>query len=94
MNTPVRQPPRFVPTLTERVEVPGARPAPPQADAAVEALVKEVVQQVQPALAQHLRDLNARMQVALESLVRQAVVDALKTQNRAKPDTAPGDVRN
>lgn len=108
MNTPARQPPRFVPTLTERVDplefnADAARP-----DAAVEALVKEVWQQVRPALtrriqeeseqwlqatmAQHLRDINERMQVELEPLVRQAVMEALKTQNRADPDGARGNI--
>jgi hypothetical protein len=43
-------------------------------------------------LAQHLRDLDARMQSTLESLVRQAVVDALKTQNQANPKAVPGEL--
>jgi hypothetical protein len=91
MNPPVRHPPRFVPTLTERVDPPGASIA-TRTNTATEVLVKEVMQQVQPALAQHLHELNARMQSTLESLVRQAVVDALKTQNRAHPNAAPEDI--
>lgn len=92
MNPPVRHPPRFVPTLTERVDPPGANTRATQTHADAEDLVKEVLQQVQPALAQHLHELNARMQSTLESLVRQAVVDALKTQNRAHPNVAPEDI--
>ncbi|MDP3336474.1 MAG: hypothetical protein Q8S51_06750 [Rhodoferax sp.] len=55
-------------------------------------MVKEVLQQLQPVLAQHLHDLNARMQSTLESLVRQTVVDALKTQNQADPNAVPGEL--
>ena len=88
MNPPLRQPPRFVPTLTEKVDPPGASTA-PRTDSVAEALVKEVMQQVQPVLAQHLRDHNARMQSTLESLVRQAVADALTTQSRANPKAKP-----
>jgi hypothetical protein len=107
MTPTTRQPPRFVPTLTEKVDPRGDHAA-AQADVSVEALVNEVMQQIQPmlvqqlqeeselwlraALAQHLRRLNARTQSALESLVRQAVADALKTQNQANPDAAPGDI--
>lgn len=104
MNTAARQPPRFVPTLTERLDQHEAHPATVLANAAVEALVKEVWQQVQPmlarrlqeeseqwlraTLAQHLRDINARVQSDMELLVRQAVMDALKTQNRPDPTEA------
>lgn len=92
MNPPARHPPRFVPTLTERVDPPGANTTATQTHADAEALVNEVLQQLQPVLAQHLRDLNARMQSTLESLVRQAVVDALKTQNQADPNAVPGEL--
>lgn len=108
MNTNARQPPRFVPTLTERVDQQELNRVAPLPDAAVEALVKEVWQQLQPtltrrlqeeseqwlraALAQHLRDTNARVQSDLESMVRQAVMNALKTQNQANPDGAPGNI--
>lgn len=92
MNPPARHPPRFVPTLTERVGPPGANTTANQTHADAEALVNEVLQQLQPVLAQHLRDLNARMQSTLESLVRQAVVDALKTQNQADPNAVPGEL--
>lgn len=104
MNTPVRQPPRFVPTLTEVVD-PLAFTATAQADIDVEALIAAIWQQVQPklalrlqqeteqwlraTLAQHLREINARVQSDMESLVRQAVMDALKTQNRPDPTAAP-----
>lgn len=92
MNPPTRHPPRFVPTLTERVDAPGANTAAPLTDDVAQALVNEVLQQVQPVLAQHLRDHNARMQSTLESLVRLAVVDALKTQSRANPNTTAGEL--
>ena len=106
MNTPVRQPPRFVPTLTEVVDpLAFTSPTTAQADIDVEALMATIWQQVQPklalrlqqeteqwlraTLAQHLRDINARVQSDMESLVRQAVMDALKTQNRPDPTAAP-----
>ncbi|MDO9145498.1 hypothetical protein [Rhodoferax sp.] len=81
-----------MPTLTERVDPPGANTTATQTHADAEALVKEVLQQLQPVLAQHLHDLNARMQSTLESLVRQTVVDALKTQNQADPNAVPGEL--
>lgn len=106
MNTPVRQPPRFVPTLTEVVDpLAFTSPTTAQADVDVEALIAAIWQQIQPqlalrlqqeteqwlraTLAQHLHDINARVQSDMESLVRQAVMDALKTQNRPDPDAAP-----
>jgi hypothetical protein len=105
MNTPVRQPPRFVPTLTEVVDPLALNPTAGKPDADVETLIAEIWQQVQPmlalrlqqeseqwlraTLAQHLRDINARVQSDMESLVRQAVMDALKTQNRPDPTAAP-----
>lgn len=108
MTPPTRQPPRFVPTLTEKVDPRGDHAAAAQADVSVEAVVNEVMQQMHPmlvqqlqeeselwlraTLAQHLRRLNARTQSVLESLVRQAVTDALKTQNQANPNAAPGDI--
>lgn len=108
MNTPARQPPRFVPTLTDIVDPLEVNLAKPKPDAAVEALVKEVWQQIHPRviqrlqeeserwlrdmLAQHLHHISVRVHSDLESLVRQAVLDALKTQNRAEPDAAPGKI--
>jgi DNA polymerase III delta subunit len=105
MNTAARQPPRFVPTLTERVDPLELDRLTAHPDAAVEALVKEVWQQIQPmlaqrlqehseqwlrtALAQHLRDINAQLQSDMELLVHQAVMDALKTQTRPGPTAAP-----
>jgi hypothetical protein len=106
MSTPVRQPPRFVPTLTEVVDpLAFTAPSTAQADIDVETLMATIWQQVQPklalrlqqeteqwlraTLAQHLHDINARVQSDMEPLVRQAVMDALKTQNRPDPDAAP-----
>lgn len=105
MTTPARQPPRFVPTLTEVVMPPLPKPgtAPEQAEA--EALAAQIWHQVQPllmhrlqqeteqwlraTLAQHLHETTARVQSDMASLVRQAAIDALNTQNRPKPTTAP-----
>lgn len=92
MTPPARHPPRFVPTLTERVDPAGVNATAPRSGVLAEALVNEVLQQLQPVLAQHLRDHNARMQNMLESLVRQAVVDALKTQSLANPKTTAGEL--
>lgn len=88
MNTPLRQPPRFVPTLTEKIDT----------GIDVEALIDAVWQQVQPlvvlklqqqseqwlraTLAQQLQEINIRVQEDIALLVRQAVSNALTTQNR------------
>ena len=89
MNTPTRQPPRFVPTLTEVVDAPDLRQTKTHSNLEVEPLIAAICQQFQPLLAQHLHEINARMQSDIELLVRQAVMDALKTQNRPGPTAAP-----
>ena len=89
MNTPTRQPPRFVPTLTEVVDAPDLRQTKTHPNLEVEPLIAAICQQFQPLLAQHLREFNARMQSDIELLVRQAVMDALKTQNRPGSTAAP-----
>ena len=89
MNTPTRQPPRFVPTLTEVVDAPDLRQTRTPPHLEVEPLIAAICQQFQPLLAQHLHEINARMQSDIELLVRQAVMDALKTQNRPGPTAAP-----
>lgn len=105
MSTPARQAPRFVPTLTEVIDPLAFNPTTKKPDGDVETLATEIWQKVQPmvarrlqeeseqwlraTLAQHLHDINARVQCDLESLVRQAVMDALMTQNRPDPDAAP-----
>ncbi|MDI1243963.1 MAG: hypothetical protein PSV24_01000 [Rhodoferax sp.] len=101
MNQPTRQPPRFVPTLTEVIEPTASRPPAPDHGDNVEALVARICEQVQPklarrlqqeseqwlraTLAQHLRDVDARIQSDLESVVRETVMSVLKTQNRPDP---------
>lgn len=96
MNTPTRQPPRFVPTLTEVVEPSPFRSESSGQGDALEALVAEIVEKLQPVvtrkmqdefeqwlratLAQHLREITARMQGELESMVRQAVLDELRSK--------------
>ncbi len=105
MNPPTRQPPRFVPTLTEVVDPRASGPAAMEPGVDLDALIASICQQVQPALArklqqeseqwlraalaQHLRDTTARLQSDLESMVRQAVITALKGQNQAEPADAP-----
>lgn len=105
MNTPVRQPPRFVPTLTEVIDPLAVNPSAANPDADIETLIAAIWQQVQPMvalrlqqeseqwlrtmLAQHLHEINARVQSDMESLVRQAVMDVLKTQIRPDPAQAP-----
>jgi hypothetical protein len=89
MNTPTRQPPRFVPTLTEVVDAPHPRQTTANPNLEAEPLIAAICQQFQPLLAQHLHEINARMQSDIELLVRQAVMDALKTQNRPGPTAAP-----
>jgi len=109
MNLPTRQPPRFVPTLTEVVEPLAANSAATDVNLAldVDALVASICQQIQPmlahklqseseqwlraTLAQHLHQLNARIQSDMESLVHQAVINAFKAQTRPNPTVAPAD---
>ena len=97
MNTSERQPPRFVPTLTEVVDPQGFNSTNATPGDDVESLVTEILQKLQPmvarkmrdeseqwlraTLAQHLRDINTHMHGELESMVRQAVLDALKTKS-------------
>ncbi|PKO61692.1 MAG: hypothetical protein CVU24_07540 [Betaproteobacteria bacterium HGW-Betaproteobacteria-18] len=105
MNTPTRQPPRFVPTLTEVIEPSaGNQPAThPAVD--VDALMATIWQQIQPmvvlklqqeaeqwlraTLAQQLQEINVQVQRDIESLVRQAVSDALTPQNQSEPTSTP-----
>lgn len=105
MNLPTRQPPRFVPTLTEVVEPPASTSAAPEPEVDVDALVASICQQLQPmlarklqqeteqwlraALAQHMHDTIARLQNDMESMVRQAVLTAFNAQNQANPADAP-----
>lgn len=110
MNLPTRQPPRFVPTLTEVVEPLAALPAAASPavnghDINVDALIARICEQVQPmlarrlqqesqqwlraTLAQYLHETSLRIQDDMASLVRQAVMDALKTHNRTDPADAP-----
>ncbi|MBE0473643.1 hypothetical protein [Rhodoferax sp.] len=101
MNTPPRQPPRFVPTLTEKIEANTFTPIEPPPGINIEALIAAVWQQVQPlvvvklqqhseqwlraTLAQQLQEINIRVQDDIALLVRQAVSDALTPQNRSQP---------
>ena len=105
MNAPIRRPPRFVPTLTEVIAPAASNQAATNPDIDVEALVATILQQVQPmvaqwlqqeseqwlraTMAQQLLEFNTRMQSELESLVRQAISEALTPQNRSEANSAP-----
>lgn len=100
MNTPLRQPPRFVPTLTEKIETNTFTPTETHPGIDVDALITAVWQQIQPlvvvklqqqseqwlraTLAQQLQEISIRLQDDIALLVRQAVNDALTTQNRSQ----------
>jgi len=98
MNQPPRVPPRFVPTLTEVVQVP-APPAPARALdtlAFEEQLVHRVMQRVDALLEQRVqqavahvieeqtRSLLPRLREELDSVVRSSVSEAL-AQELASP---------
>lgn len=58
---PPRVPPRFVPTLTEVVQSPGAAQAPAVPEVSQEQLVQRVMQRVQLGLDQRLREAVAQV---------------------------------
>lgn len=105
MNLPTRQPPRFVPTLTEVVDPLAPGPAATDPGVDVDALIASICQQIQPVLArrlqqeseqwlratlaQHLQVVNESIQSDIEFLVRRTLMNALKTKNGPIPDDAP-----
>lgn len=107
MTVPMRQPPRFVPTLTEVIDPSASNQTATHSGIDEEALVATILQQVQPmadlllrqeseqwlraTLAQELHGFSTRMQSELESMVRQAVSEALTPQNRSEANRAPED---
>ncbi|MDR3369661.1 hypothetical protein [Rhodoferax sp.] len=97
MNTPTRQLPRFIPTLTEVVDPSSLNSTARQTKPDVEALIERVRQQIQPIferrlqeefervirmqVAKHWNDISTKMQAEMDMFVRQAVIDSLDDQN-------------
>lgn len=97
MNSPNRQPPRFIPTLTEVVDPASLATTARQSKPDVEALIAQVQRQVQPIFERRLQeefdrlvrtlvarqwdDVSTKLQVEVDMFVRQAVIDALGSQN-------------
>lgn len=70
MSTSPRNPPRYLPTLTEVVQTPDSSPPPSQATPDFEELVQAVMQRLEGVIEQRLRE-------ELQLAVRQAVTDAM-----------------
>ena len=97
MNSSTRQLPRFIPTLTEVVDPASLNSTARQTKPDVDALIDRVQQQVQPIFERRLQeefermvrhqvskqwsDISAKLQFEMELFVRQAVIDALGSQN-------------
>jgi len=97
MNSHNRQPPRFIPTLTEVVDPASLATTARQSKPDVEALIAQVQRQVQPIFERRLQeefdrlvrtlvarqwdDVSTKLQVEVDMFVRQAVIDALGSQN-------------
>lgn len=101
MNTPSRQLPRFIPTLTEVVDPASLNSTARQTKPDVEALIGRVQRQVQPIFERRLQeeferlvrtlvarqwdDVSGRLQAEMDMFVRQAVIDALGGHNLPEP---------
>ncbi len=97
MNSSTRQLPRFIPTLTEVVDPASLNSTARQTKPDVDALIDRVQQQVQPIFERRLQeefermvrhqvskqwsDISAKLKFEMELFVRQAVIDALGSQN-------------
>lgn len=97
MNSPTRQLPRFIPTLTEVVDPNSLNSTARQTQPTVDALIERVQQQIQPIferrlqeefervvrtqLARQWNDISTKMQAEMEMFIRQAVIDALGNQD-------------
>lgn len=97
MNSPTRQLPRFIPTLTEVVDPNSLNSTARQTQPAVDALIERVQQQIQPIferrlqeefervvrtqLARQWNDISTKMQAEMDMFIRQAVIDALGNQD-------------
>jgi hypothetical protein len=100
MNTPPRNLPRFVPTLTEVVDPATLTSVATRTKPDVESMIDMVKRQVQPIferrlqeeidrlvrtmVARQVSDVSARLQDEMDMFVRQAVIDALDNQNFSK----------
>ena len=100
MNTPPRNLPRFVPTLTEVVDPATLTSVAIRTKPDVESMIDMVKRQVQPIferrlqeeidrlvrtmVARQVSDVSARLQDEMDMFVRQAVIDALDNQNSSK----------
>jgi hypothetical protein len=99
MNSPSRDLPRFIPTLTEVVDPATLTRLPSKSKPDVEALIDLVRHQVQPIFERRLQeefdrlvrtmvarqwaDMSSRLQDEMDMFVRQAVIDALE-ENRSE----------
>ncbi|MCW2313041.1 hypothetical protein [Rhodoferax antarcticus] len=99
MTTTNRPHPRFIPTLTEVVDPASLNSTARQTKPDVEAIISQVQRQVQPIferrlqqelehlvrvlVAKHWDDISVKLQTEMDMFLRQAVVDALASQNQA-----------
>lgn len=99
MTTSGRPHPRFIPTLTEVVDPASLNSTARQTKPDVEAMIGRVQRQVQPIFERRLNDeferlvralvakqwddIHIKLQAEMDMFVRQAVVDALASQNQA-----------
>jgi hypothetical protein len=97
MNSNSRQLPRFIPTLTEVVDPASLNSTARQTKPDVDVLINQVQRQVRPIferrlqeefervvrtqVAKHWTDISAKLQTEMDMFVRQAVIDALASQN-------------
>lgn len=99
MTTSNRPHPRFIPTLTEVVDPASLNSTARQAKPDVVAIISQVQRQVQPIFERRLQqelehlvrvlvakqwdDISVKLQAEMDMFLRQAVVDALASQNQA-----------
>lgn len=99
MTTSNRPLPRFIPTLTEVVDPASLNSTARQTKPDVEAMIDQVQRQVQPIFERRLQeeferlvrvlvakqwdDISVKLQAEMDMFLRQAVIDALASQNQA-----------
>lgn len=100
MNSPPRNPPRFIPTLTEVVDPARLTSIATKSNPDTEAMINMVQRQVRPIFERRLEeefdrmvrsmvarqwaDIGARLQDEMDMFVRQAVTDALNSTDVVK----------
>ncbi|MDD2923644.1 hypothetical protein [Rhodoferax sp.] len=100
MNQPSHQLPRFIPTLTEVVDPATLANMRPKNPPDAEALITKIRGQMQPIwerrlqeeldrvvramVVKQLGDVRSRLSTEMDMLIRQAVTDVLRDQERAK----------